>query len=262
MQGDQVERARAFAVEAQRIVGVPARLHEAPNYQGLVTALEAGAVHVAWLPPLSAAEAVGRRTIRPIAVAERAGKTSYYAALVTHRGTGIRSPADLDGASAVWVDRESASGYVVIRQALREAGVKLTSAFGDEDFARSHAEVLRRVKAREVDVGATFLHRETDGSKRVGSELVVEGEEELSIVVEAGPIPSDFIAVTPAMPAALVQALEDAIVGGRHALHHLARGLLSADGLVRTTTEHHDMLEQLSRRIDLFPSPSKWPAPL
>jgi len=258
MQGDQLERARAFAVETQRVVGVPARLHEAPNYQGLVSALEAGAVHLAWLPPLSAAEAICRKAIRPIALAERSGQTSYFAALVTHSQSGIRSPADLDGAHAVWVDRESASGYVVIRRALREAGVRLAFAFGEEDFARSHAEVLRRVKAREVDVGATFLLRE-GGKKSAGNEVLSDGEGELSTVVEAGPIPSDFIAANRAIPTALVEALQLNLLGGRHALHHLACALLGSDGLVGPSSKHLEMLERMAGRIDLFPSPSMWP---
>ena len=44
---------------------------------------------------------------------------------------------------AAWVDRQSASGYVFIRAALRAKGVSLVDAFHEDLFLRSHAEVAR-----------------------------------------------------------------------------------------------------------------------
>ena len=118
-------RIHAFIVALAEAVGTPIDLHHAADYRALTSAIEQGLVHFAWLPPLSAARAVRSGAITPAAVAVRHGTTSYYAGLVALESSSIHSISDLKGLRAAWVDRESASGYVVIRAALRQQGVSL-----------------------------------------------------------------------------------------------------------------------------------------
>jgi len=148
-----------------------------------------------------------------------------------------------------WVDRESASGYVVLRTALTRAGVKLTDAFSDELFVRSHAAVARAVVGGQVDVGATCAHTE-QGVMRF-ARTPYPGDEglsgaELRVVFEAGPIPSDIFAVRHDVRSQVQAAVEAGLL---HALpgrlHAAACALMHADGFAVPTQEHQRMLEAL-----------------
>ena len=125
------------------------------DYRALTSAIDQGLVHFAWLPPLSAARVVRSKTITPAAIAVRHGVTSYFTGLIARESSPIRSVADLKGLRAAWVDRESASGYIVIRAALRLQGISLVDAFSEDLFLRSHSEV-----ARAVDLGSRRRRRD------------------------------------------------------------------------------------------------------
>ena len=220
------------------------------EYRELVGALEEGAVQVAWVPPLLAACPVRDGTIVPIAVAVRSGATSYSAGLISRADSPVRCATDLRSVRAAWVDRQSASGYVAIRQALRATGLHLREAFGEEVFAKSHSEVARLVAEGSVDVGATYFSWAPDGSsiERAGwMGLPGIDPEGFRLVAEAGPIPSDMFAVHSGMDKHLVAALESALVDGRpRGARRPARQLTQADGFVRPTREHLAMLDALA----------------
>ena len=244
----ELAEALAVAVDAEVVP------HRASDYRGLVAALEQGAVQVAWVPPLIAARPIRAGTILPIAVAVRSGSTSYSAALIARNDSPIVTPADLRGVRAAWVDRESASGYLAIRLALRATGLSLVDAFAHEVFARSHAEVARLVASGAVDVGATYLNWSPDRTsvERAGW-MGVPGLDPtcIRVVSEAGPIPSDMFAVHAGLRKAVVQALEAALIDGRpRGARRIARQLTESDGFVRPTRDHLAMLELLGATQD------------
>jgi phosphonate transport system substrate-binding protein len=184
-------------------------------------------------------------------LAVRNGSTSYHAALFTAAESSIASVADLEGVRAAWVDRQSASGYVFIRAALRRRGLSLVDAFKEDQFLRSHADVARAVLECRADVGATYCdyHPGTRdladaGWRAVGADSAVR------ILLEAGPIPSDFFAVHPGMDARESALLEAAIVDARPALvHRLAKELVGADAFVRPSAGHLAMLREMVQRL-------------
>jgi phosphonate transport system substrate-binding protein len=248
-------RAQDFAREVGRALGAVAEVHVAADYRGLVAALSEGMVHVAWVPSYTAGRSVIAGRIRPVALSVRNGATTYAAGLITHRASAIQSPADLRGVRAAWVDRESASGYAVIRRALRARGVPLVDAFKEEQFARSHAEVARLVASRRVDVGATFVNYLPDGHTVMrGGWMGVDGVNaaDIRIVTSAGPIPCDFIAVNGKLSRVLAEEFTTILVDGRHGggLNRAAKALLSVDGFVRTSHEHVTMLEELLEQLE------------
>jgi phosphonate transport system substrate-binding protein len=251
----ELAEALSVATEAEVVA------HRASDYRGLVAALEQGAVQVAWVPPLIAARAVRAGTIVPIAVSVRSGATSYSAALIAREGGRVQTTADLRGVRAAWVDRESASGYLAIRMALRASGLSLVDAFAEETFARSHTEVARLVATAAVDVGATYLSWSPDCAtvERAGW-LAIPGVDPkcIRVVVEAGPIPSDMFAVHSGLRKAVVQALETALIDGRpRGARRIARQLTQSDGFVRPTRDHLAMLEALGATQDTSAGPRK-----
>jgi phosphonate transport system substrate-binding protein len=242
-------RERAFVASLAAALKTDVEVFRAADYRVVVTGLEQRLVDFAWLPPLVAARAMRARLADPVAVAIRSGGTSYTTVLVARPDSRIHAPGDLRNARVAWVDRESASGYVVLRAALARAGVRLVDAFALELFVRSHAAVAQAVLAGEVDVGATCAHVE-DGVVRFARSPYAGdaglSADQLRVVFEAGPIPSDLFAVRRDVNVRVRSALESALL---HAIpervHAAARALVHADGFATPTQEHRRMLEAL-----------------
>lgn len=255
------ERVQAFADAFGTVLGAAGEgieLHKAGDYRALVAAIDQGLVDFAWLPPLSAARVVRSRSAAPAAIAVRNGTTSYMTGLLAMRSGKVKSLADLKGVRAAWVDRESASGYVVIRAALRAKGVSLVDAFSDEIFVRSHAEVARALRSGEADVGATCFNFVSGSVEIARSGYKDEGglpHDAVDILAHAGPIPSDLFAVHTSLDPKLVEAIQQALVEARPlAVHELAKDLMHADGFGRPARAHMRMIESLYEILDAPPS--------
>jgi phosphate/phosphite/phosphonate ABC transporter binding protein len=246
---DGDDRERAFVASLAEALGHDVDVHRAGDYGVVLTGLHQGLVDFAWLPPLVAAKAVRGPIADPVAVALRYGGTSYKTVLVARPSSRFRAVGDLRGVRVAWVDRESASGYVVLRAALAKAGVKLTEAFSSENFVRSHGAVARAVLRGEVDVGATCAHGEADAVRFARSQFVGDaglGPDELHVLFEAGPIPSDLFAVRHGISPRVKGSLEAAFLRGNPArMHAAACAYMHADGFAIPTPEHRRMLESL-----------------
>jgi phosphonate transport system substrate-binding protein len=261
-------RVRAFVDALAQVLELDVEVHQAADYRALVSGLEQGLVHFAWLPPLSAARAVRSGAIVPAAIAVRHGATSYFTGLIALESSGIRSLGDLNGLRAAWVDRESASGYVVIRAALRQQGVSLVDAFAEDIFVRSHDEVARAVDSGRADVGATCFNL-TSGEVQMARSAYTDARgrvmKNVRIVAQAGPIPSDIFAVHKTVAAGLLAKLQTALIGARPAnLFDAAKAMMFADAFARPEQDHVRMLEVLYDTVlndgRTIP-PSVWPRP-
>jgi phosphonate transport system substrate-binding protein len=197
------------------------------------------------------------------AVAVRNGTTSYMTGLMTMKTSAIESLADLRGVRAAWVDRESASGYVLIRAALRRAGVSLVDAFSEELFVRSHAQVARALQTGAADVGATCFNA-AGGSVQIARLPAGEGlsSDEVRILAQAGPIPSDIFAVRTEVAATALGAVQAALVDARPGdVQRAAKELMLADGFVRPAASHTQMIESLYDLLDAPGSRRSTPPP-
>jgi phosphonate transport system substrate-binding protein len=247
-------RASAFATALGAVVGTPVEIHRAADYRVLVSALDQGMIDFAWLPPLSAARALRSGSANPAAIAVRNGTTSYLTGLLSMKSSPYASLDDLRGVRAAWVDRESASGYLVIRAALRAKGVSLIDAFREETFVRSHAEVARALRTGTADVGATCFNFVSGTVEIARSGYDDEGglaSDDVRILAYAGPIPSDIFAVHGSLGPKVTAAVQAALVDARPAhVHELAKELMHADGFARPTHEHMSMITSLYTTLD------------
>ena len=255
LEGDAADaRVQAFVDALGKTLGLAPDLHKAADYRALVAALDQGLVQFAWLPPLAAARAVRAKSVVPLAVNVRNGATSYMTGLITRKESKIATLADLKGVKVGWVDRESASGYVVIRASLRQLGVSLVDAFSEELFLRSHAEVARAVATARVDVGATCFNFTGDSAQIARSGYTGEAGmplAEVKILAYTGPIPADIFAAHASVPHAVARKLVAALFEGSSAtgLHEAARALAHCDGFARPTARHMEMLDTLFETV-------------
>ena len=258
-------RVHAFATGLAEVLGTEIDLHHAADYRALTSAIDQGLVHLAWLPPLAATRVVRSKTMTPVAIAVRHGVTSYFAGLVALESSAIRTADDLKGLRAAWVDRESASGYIVIRAALRLQGVSLVDAFAQDFFLRSHSEVARAVDEGRADVGATCFNLFSGVVKMARSAytgMIGEPLKNMRIIAEAGPIPSDMFAVHRSVSPAALLKIQTALVGARPVnFFEAAKAMMFADSFARPDGEHVRMLEKLYETVLSDTAPRSIPPP-
>ena len=230
-------------------------------YHRLVEAMDIGHVDVAWLPPIMAAQAMSRGLAAPLALPVRGGVTSYSTALFTHEHAKIRSVGELVGARAAWVDRQSVSGYLLIRAHLRAIGVDLERAFGADRFTGSHDEVGAAVMDGSADVGASFVHLDPVTEQPLRAAW---GDARVRLLALAGPIPADVIAVSTRLDPARAKLVQRALVEGRsQRLRDAAHALIGAEGFAPSRAGHLDAVAALLPRLDVdaVPRPASFPRP-
>jgi phosphate/phosphite/phosphonate ABC transporter binding protein len=234
------ERLDRFCDALAQEIGAPVVPHVAADYRALLEALVRHKVDVAWLPPVLALRAAAEGRALPIALPVRHELASFYTALFAKAGTPIRRVTDLKRVRAAWVDRNSASGYLVIRAALRAQGVRPEQAFAEERFFGSHETVVEAVMNGEADVGATFLHR-TSTESRAGW-----GDHNVHVIARVGPIPADVIAASVHQPVARIRQVQEALTSStRPELVQAAAALFDTEGFVKAESSHLQPLEQL-----------------
>jgi phosphonate transport system substrate-binding protein len=228
-------------------------------YHRLLEAMDVGHVDVAWLPPILAATAMIRGLAVPFALPVRGGVTSYSTALFTREGSRLRGVEDLAGVRAAWVDRQSASGYLLIRARLRELGVDLERAVSADRFTGSHEEVAQAVLDGSADVGASYVHLDPADDRPLRAAW---GDARVRVLAHAGPIPADVIARSRRLDDRAQRRIEHALVTGQSPrLRDASRVLLGADGFALTRPGHLDAVAALLPRLDdhALPRALSWP---
>jgi phosphate/phosphite/phosphonate ABC transporter binding protein len=165
------------------------------SYSDLQSQLETDRVQYAWMPPALIVLGSERLRLEPLLSSVREDRAEYRAVLFVPAESAFVKIEDLVGTKVAWVDRASASGYLVPRLHLAAKGVDPSRLFGDELFLRSHAEVVRAVYGGRAHVGATYAHRPPQGQpiRRAGF-IDVAPERAARVLEWTQAIPSDVIA--------------------------------------------------------------------
>lgn len=206
--GEDRAKIRAHAETAlARAAGSHALLVVTQSYKELEEKLARGDVDLAWMPPALCVRAIERGATLLLGCV-RASEKTYRAALFVRADSPRRTPADLAGARAAWVDPDSCSGYLFPRIALTEEhGLDPTTLFAEEKMLGSHAKVIAAVVKRQADCGATFAAGVPD---------------EMRWIVTSAPIPSDAVCAS----ASMERARRDALGAALAELHRFTDGAL------------------------------------
>lgn len=201
-----------------RHAGIDIEARELASYEELGRAIEARAVDFAWLPPIAFIEVDRRRAVVPLASAARAvgpdGEMAltFTSVIVVAKASYAMRLRDLAGCRAAWVDRFSASGYVLPRLELAAAGVDL-ARFASETFHGSHTDVVRAVAMGHADFGGTFASYGARGTVvRSAWRELPEVASRVRVLARVGTLPAEIIAARSDMPAALQTVLTQAFV--------------------------------------------------
>ncbi len=142
-------------------IGVEVSTFVAKDYEALVTALRSGKVDFAFLPPFSfiKAEESGKLLLKAV----RKGQAVYYGAIIVREDSGIDRLEDLKGKSIAWVDRNSATGFLLPKaEMIRRKKIDPDTFFSKQIFTGTHDALVMAVFDGSVDAGATWVN-DSDG---------------------------------------------------------------------------------------------------
>lgn len=220
-----------------RCFGAGVTLAVADSYAALLRSFTRGDLEAAWLTPAMVVEASRRTRLALVAGSMRDGSSDYFAALVVRDREGVRTLADLQGRRAGWVDPWSAAGYLYPRRMLRDAGLDPTNVFVKQKFFGSHRAVLAALGDGEIDVGATYLHR--DGRLR---QLARDNVTAIGALGRSAAIPSDALCLSDGIAAGDVAMVRRQLAGP--ASTELA-AMLQAEGFVERPLGDYAMVRAL-----------------
>lgn len=180
------------------------------DYQTLTDCLARGEVDFAWTPPQTFVE-IYEQGGGMVGIMQRYGQLTFEAGLIVRADSPLQTVEELRGASAAWVDRRSASGYLfAYAEVLRRLG---GPGLGRQHFHGSHRAVIEAVANGWADFGATFATRGPDG-KLLSSgwqDLLPDRADELRPLAFVGPIPGDNLSHSPQLPPALAKKLVEVL---------------------------------------------------
>lgn len=183
------------------------------SYSALASELERDRVQYAWMPPALVVLASEDVRIQPLLTAVRGDRTDYHSALFVPADSPLERIDQLQGTCVAWVDRTSASGYLMPRLQLASRGLDPGRLFREEMFMRSHGEVVRAVLDGRADVGATYGERPPPGERvRRAGFLDVAPERGVRVLEWTGAIPNDVIAGHGLLPRAAHRVFGNAIL--------------------------------------------------
>ena len=205
------------------VTGLPVKVYEASDYNGIIQALASGQIEFASMGAGSFANLysqVGEIAVPIVTKRDTHGMRGYYSSIVVHADSGIESIEDLKGRSLAFIDFNSTSGYIYPRAAMREQGINPDTYFGELAIAGGHAQGMMALANGQFDavvLGANGGSPEygfyAGALRRMAKRELIELDDYREIWF-AGPISNSPYVVRSDMP----QALQDLIAGAMTAL--------------------------------------------
>jgi phosphonate transport system substrate-binding protein len=191
----------------ERRLDRPVQLIVPRDYHSMRAGLADGRYHVAYLPPLQYVLARHQDPRLKAALSPLyEGARSYQAMLMSVDGSGVNGPADLRGRRICYVDPESTSGHLLVRDYLRRQGMDPDHVFSSVRFSGNHLAVVRDLLAGRCDVGALY------GGAQLNATQQGLPTSRLRVVVVTGQLPFDVLCAAPSLPAELWQRLNRALL--------------------------------------------------
>ena len=199
-------------------LGVPAKVFNASDYNGVAQAMFANQIDVALVGPSNYAMmwVQTKGAVEPIVTnLEIDGSKGYYSVLYVKAASPFRKLADLKGKTIAYADVNSTSGYLFPRHAMRAEGVNPDTFFGKPLFAGGHDQGVIAVAKGQADAGVTWASGVGDPAegysrgilRRMAEQKLVDMKD-IRIIWKAGPIVNGPVVVRKVLP----QGLKDALV--------------------------------------------------
>ena len=217
---DRLARYDGFQKLLAAKLGVPVKLFPAADYAGVMQGMAAGQLDAASFGASGFAGTwLDCKCVEPVVVPqEKDGSTFYYSVMVTRKGSGIDSIADMKGHSLAWADPNSTSGYLIPSATLKSKGIDLADGayFSRTGFAGGHEQAVIAMLNKQFDACVTWTSGQGDkaeGYSRGNLRSMVDRGmlkmSDVNIIWQSGKIPNGPWAVRTALPASLKREFTD-----------------------------------------------------
>ena len=198
---------RPLAEHLSRQLGRPVKLYTVDTWEGLAKSLANGETDIALMGPWGYVLANHVAGAQAVASILYDGKPEYFAIMVTHPKSGIRSIADLKGRTFAFGDKGSTSGYLIPYHHFQKNGIDPDKYLG-RVLNTKHQAIEMQVTRGEIDAGADY-NRNRDAMIAQG--LITAARSK--VIWQSAPLPNDAFAVSAAVAkdVALVKRLQAAL---------------------------------------------------
>jgi phosphonate transport system substrate-binding protein len=208
---DQEEMLKRFdgtITYLEKKLGTKVKTFVATDYTGVIEAMRAKKIDVAFFGPFSYALAADKADAECFAVGVRSnGKSTYHSIIITHKDSGIKTLNDLKGRDFVFVDPASTSGNLVPRSMMKKAGIDPEKDFKNVVYAGGHDAVELAVKNKKAAAGA-----DSDITyEKMAAKKLISPEENI-IIAKSDPLPGSPIAYRQDLPEELKEKIRQAFL--------------------------------------------------
>jgi phosphonate transport system substrate-binding protein len=248
------ENAQQVALNAQPIVlilqkelGLEVQPFVATDYTGVVEALRANKLDIAFLSPASYVLAKIEAHVKVVLKSHRRERPYYYAAIITHVDSGIETLEDLRDKTFAFGDPLSTSGHIFPRKMFEEKGINPVKDFKKVIFSGGHDATVLAVLNHKVDAGATFANF-PDGKNAAWTQYLKDPEEQKKIraIAYSEPIPSDNLVVNANLDPRLAKKIANIFLdlSKDPAGKKMLRDLYKIDGFIPATDRDYDSVRE------------------
>lgn len=240
-----IESSKQVLSTLESKLGMPVEPFVATDYNGIIEALRAGKLDVAYLGPFSYVLATSVADVEAFAVAvtKKTGQSAYKSLILARKDSGIHQLSDLKGHTFAFVDPSSASGHLFPKAGLEQAGFDPGTLFSRVIFSGSHDASILAVANRKVDAAAV--------ADRILANAVAKGlvkQDDFDVVWSSRPIPESPMVwrknLDPALKqnvAAALASIKDVPWGDQGQL----------DGFQPTNDAAYDVVRDTAKVLDL-----------
>jgi phosphonate transport system substrate-binding protein len=241
------QNAQPLVALMQRRLELEVQPFVATDYTGVVEALRADKLDVAFLTPASYVLARQEARVRVLLKSHRRGRPFYYAAIITHADSGISRLEQLRDRKFAFTDPLSTSGHVFPRKMFKERGIDPERDFRSVIFSGGHDATVLAVLYRKVDGGATFANT-PDGKDAAWLQYLKDPREQRQIraIAYSEPIPADNLVVNESVDPELARKIERIFVelSGEPSGQKMLRELYQIDGFVAASDRDYEPVRE------------------
>lgn len=205
---------RPLANYLAKKLGRTVELRTVDTWEGLAKSLASGETDIAIMGPWGYVLANHQANAQVVSTILYDGKPEYFAIMVTHPASGIKTPKDLKGRTFAFGDKGSTSGYLIPLHYFMQNNIDPETYFSKVIYTK-HQAIETQVTQGALDAGADY--------NRNRNAMIEQGliKAELSnIIWTSPPLPNDAVAVSSdlARDKVFVGRLQSALLGVEDAL--------------------------------------------
>jgi phosphonate transport system substrate-binding protein len=196
-------------------LGVPVKWREATDYAGIIEALKAKKIELAWFGPASFARAwivTDGQAVPLAAEVDRDGGSGYYGVIIVKEDSPYKSIDDLKGKRFGFADPNSTSGNQAPRFFLTEQGYNPDEFFGKTAFSGSHENSVKMLYDGQFDAVATWWTNDKKSSMSRMEEKGMIQKGGYRIIWKSPLLPSDPFTVPAWLPKEMQQDIKAALL--------------------------------------------------